>query len=350
MESLFQNDTYKRQIENSSLLPIDWDSLRSASIMITGSSGMLGLYLIHVLMHRNEKYHDNIKIIALARDEEKAKARFGQYWKDNNLVFVKCDVNESIPYNEPCDYIIHAASNTHPVLYSTDPVGTLTTNIIGTKKVLDYAQAHQVKRVVFLSSVEIYGENRGDTDLFTEDYCGYIDCNTLRAGYTEGKRAGEALCQAYIATRKLDVVIPRISRTYGPTMLMSDTKAISQFIKKAINHEDIILKSEGIQLYSYSYIADTVSAILYIMMNGQCGLAYNVASDHSDIMLKDLAKLIADKAGQKIIFEIPDREELLGYSKATKAILNTTRLKKLGWISRYQIMQGISETLDILMS
>lgn len=95
--------------------------------------------------------------------------------------------------------------------------------------------------------------------MFDEDYCGFINCNTLRAGYPESKRCGEALCQAYIRQKGLDIVIPRLTRSYGPTMLMSDSKAVSQFIKKGLAGEDIVLKSKGNQYYSYTYVADAVS-------------------------------------------------------------------------------------------
>ena len=89
-------------------------------------------------------------------------------------------------------------------------------------------------RTVFIDNfLEIYGENRGDVETFPESYLGYIDCNTLRAGYPESKRLGETLCNAYAQTFGLDFVIPRLSRVYGPTMLPTDSKAISQFIKKA---------------------------------------------------------------------------------------------------------------------
>lgn len=154
--------------------------------------------------------------------------------EQDNLKFIYCDINNSVADLElpAADYIIHAASNTHPVAYAGDPVGTIAANVIGTDNLLKWASAVKCKRFVFLSSVEVYGENRGDTDKFAEDYMGYIDCNTLRAGYPESKRTGEALCQAYRKQDGMDIVIPRLSRAYGPTMLASDTKAISQFIKK----------------------------------------------------------------------------------------------------------------------
>lgn len=194
---------------------------------------------------------------------------------------------------------------------------------------MEFAVEHQAARFCFASSNEIYGENRGDAEFFDENYCGYINANTLRAGYPESKRCGEALCQAYKFQKKLDIVIMRLTRSYGPTMLMSDTKAISQFIKKAIAGENIVLKSAGMQLYSYTYVADAVSGLLTILLKGESGEAYNIAEEHGDIMLKDLAALIAKHGGKEVVFEIPDSIEASGYSTVTKARLDGHKLMKL---------------------
>lgn len=140
---------------------------------------------------------------------------------------------------------MHAASNTHPRAYSTDPIGTITANVQGTYQLLEYAVNHQCERFFFFSSVEVYGENRKDVDKFDESYLGYIDCNTVRAGYPESKRLGESLCNAFFAQKGQDFIIGRFSRVYGPTMSDEDSKAIAQFIKKAVAGEDIVLKSVG---------------------------------------------------------------------------------------------------------
>ena len=215
-------------------------------------------------------------------------------------------MNVPIPQCGPADYLIHAASNTHPMQYSQDAIGTIATNITGTQNLLEYAVSHKTKRCCFLSSVEIYGENRGDTEKFEENYLGYIDCNTVRAGYPESKRLGEALCNAYRQTHNLEFVISRLSRVYGPTMLLTDSKAIAQFIKKAAAGEDIILKSEGNQKYSYTYVTDAASAILYTLLKGETGKAYNAADDQSDITLKDMAAYLARLAGSRVIFQLPE--------------------------------------------
>ncbi len=348
MSHLYSNVLYMEDVQKVATQPLPWDSLQGRSILLSGSTGLIGSFLIDVLLYRNQHFGLDCTIYALGRKAEKAQKRFGE--KYNDIRFIECDINKPLVKSEigDVDYVLHLASNTHPVAYATDPIGTITTNIIGTKNMLDFAVEHHAIRSAFASSNEIYGENRGDCELFDENYCGYINCNTMRAGYPESKRCGEALCQAYIRQHGLDITIPRLTRSYGPTMLLSDTKAISQFIKKAINGEDIVLKSAGTQYYSYTYVADAVSGLLTVLLSGQTGEAYNIADEASDIRLKDLANIIAASRGVKVCFEIPDEIEQAGYSKATKARLDSSKLKALGWRAQYDIQHGLERTIEIL--
>lgn len=213
---------------------------------------------------------------------------------------------------------------------------------------LDYASSHHCERFFFFSSVEIYGENRKDVDRFAENDLGYIDCNTTRAGYCEGKRLGEALCNAFASQKGQDFIVGRFSRVYGPTMSAEDSKAVAQFIKKAVAGEDIILKSEGNQLYSYTYVVDAAVAALYLLLKGESSSAVNIADNASDITLKDLASLLAREAGTKVVFELPDETEKAGYSAATKAVLDSTKMEQLGWKAATPIEQGLHKTVQIL--
>ncbi len=348
--NLYTNNKYMEDLFLVANEKLPWEKLEGKSLMISGATGLIGSFLIDVILEKNKIDNLNCKIYALGRNEKKARERFFRFYKDENFNFISYDVKKPLLKKDlgSVDYILHLASNTHPLLYSTDPIGTIATNIIGLQNMLTFAVEHNVARFVFASSNEIYGENRGDVELFKEDYCGYINCNTLRAGYPESKRCGEALCQAYIFQKGLDIIIARLTRSYGPTMIMSDTKAVSQFIKKGMSNEDIILKSDGTQFFSYTYMADAVSGLLWALLAGTCGEAYNIADVSGDIMLKDLAQIIANKIGKNVIFELPDVIEAAGYSKATKARLCGEKLKKLGWKSKYDIKTGIERTLDIL--
>lgn len=341
---------YKEDVSHVADIDLPWEKFTNKGFVITGATGMIGSFLIDVLMYKNLNERLNCKIYALGRSRGKAEKRFETYWNSSHFSFLECDINRPIEMDDAGEvaYVLHMASNTHPVAYAMDPIGTITANIIGTNNLLDFATRHHALRFMFASSNEIYGENRGDVECFDEHYCGYIDSNTMRAGYPESKRCGEALCQAYRKQRGVEVVIPRFTRSYGPTMLMSDTKAISQFIHKAISGEDIILKSAGTQYYSYTYVADAVSGLLTVILKGMDGEAYNIADEASDIMLKDLAGILADIADRKVIFSFPDEIEKSGYSTATKARIDGSKIKKLGWRPLYDIRSGMERNIKIL--
>lgn len=328
-----------------------WEALDGKTIFLSGATGMIGSLLVDIIMLRNETLESEkqCRILAVGRNQTYARKRFGKWFDKETFCFLTHDVSKPIqqlPWE--VDYFIHAASTTHPVAYATEPVNTILSNVLGTYNLLEIARKNANSKFLLLSSVEIYGENRGDAEYFTEDYCGFIDCNTLRAGYPEGKRASESLCQAYISQYGVDAKIVRLPRCYGPTMRVSDTKALSQFIKKGVSGEDIVLKSAGNQLYSYTHVADAVRAILFVLIFGERGQAYNVGDINSDITLKDLAKTISDYVGTRVIFEIPSEIERQGYSTATKALLNSEKIRTLGWTPIYSIVTGLHETIDIL--
>ena len=348
---LLHNELYLQDL--SVIVSVDylpWSRLKGACILLSGATGMIGSLLVDAILFKDEEEAFNCKVIALGRNAEKAKKRFGHCWDSPFFQFVECDVNraETMPEDVRADYVLHLASNTHPVAYATDPIGTITANIIGTQNMLDLAVRCEAKRFLFASSNEIYGENRGDTELFDESYCGYIDCNTLRAGYPESKRCGEALCQAYKKQKGTDVVIARLTRSFGPTLQLTDTKALTQFLKNGLNKENIVLKSAGTQYYSYTYAADAVTGLLTVLTKGESGAAYNVADQSCDIQLKDLAQMIADISGTEVVFDLPNETEAAGFSKATKARLDGSKLRQLGWTVQYSIHEGLERVLRIL--
>ena len=307
---------------------------------------MLGSMFIDAMMLLNRKYGSNIKIYAVTRNKKLAEERFIRHIDDNHFNIFFADINkDKIKIDEDIDFVVHGASNTHPFLYSGKPIETILTNVAGTNNLLEFAVKHRCKRFLFLSSVEVYGENRGDCEKFKEDYCGYINSNTMRAGYPESKRTGETLCQAYIKEYGLDSVILRLARCYGPGILQNDSKALSQFIHRAKEKRDIILKSEGKQEFSYVYQADVVDAMCYFLQFGISGECYNVTGKDSDVSLKDLAEKIADMSGVLVKYELPDKNEAAGYSMATKAVLDGRKAETIGWTAVYPIWEGIKRSL-----
>ncbi|MCL2482479.1 MAG: NAD-dependent epimerase/dehydratase family protein [Propionibacteriaceae bacterium] len=345
---VLDSDRYRRDIGSVADLDLDWSQFQDTQLVLSGASGMIGSFVVDVLMTRNQRNNMNCTVHALARDESQLENRFARYRGSSNLLLRPLNVSTDRIQIDHADFVVHAASNTHPVAYAEDPIGTILTNVDGTHAMLDLAVRAQARRFVFLSTVEIYGENRGDVERFRESDLGYIDCNTLRAGYPESKRTGEALCQAFAEQYGTDVVVVRLPRVFGPTMRVDDTKALSQFLLKAVTGQDIVLKSEGKQYYSYCHVADAVSAILTVMASGESGQAYNVADPSYDVHLGELADLVATSAGQHVVFELPNDIEQRGFSPATMALMDGTKLAQLGWHPLLDIVESIHQTLAIL--
>ena len=348
---LIENRRYQELLRRLIAAFPRWERLEGKTLYLSGGAGMLGSLLIDAVMTRNQSLPAERRcgITASGRSRKAGEERFAPWRSDPMFAFVEQDVSQPLrEAPEAVDFWIHAASTTHPLAYATEPENTILANVLGTRNLLAQASRVPGSRFLLLSSVEIYGENRGDSERFREDDCGYLNCNTLRAGYPEAKRVSEALCQAYIAEKGVDAVIIRLPRCYGPTMRMTDSKAVAQFIKKGVKGEDIVLKSEGRQLYSYAHAFDAVLGMLWVLLAGERGQAYNLADAGSDIQLRDLARIAADYAGTEVVFELPDETERRGYSAASRALLDGTRLRTLGWKAHYDIGAGIRETIDIL--
>ncbi len=321
------------------------DNLKGKKILITGATGLIGVCLIDALMAYNQQ-GAGIKIYAIGRSKERALSRLGDYYGNENFHFIEQDVRFPLPAFCEVDFILPLASNTHPLAYSQYPVETIEINVKGAANALRKAQECGAT-VLYPSTVEVYGNARGQ-DVFVEDYTGNLNLSNSRSCYSESKRVSEALCQSFIAEHNLDVKIVRLSRVFGPTMLMSDSKASSQFINKAIKGEDIVLKSKGEQYFSYIYVADAVAAILYVMIHGEKGVAYNIASEKCNVHLKDFAQTCANNVGTNVIFDLPSEVEMKGFSVAMNAILSTDRLSELGFVPQYSLNNAISRTIKIL--
>ncbi|MBQ6654285.1 MAG: NAD-dependent epimerase/dehydratase family protein [Erysipelotrichaceae bacterium] len=340
---------FDKELQLAAGLEIKWSAIDNKKILITGATGLIGKYLIEVILKRNEISGTDTHVIAVGRNEEKFRARFADVRGIETVSFLKHDVQQPFDdFDQRVDMIVHMASNTHPKLYATDPIGTEMSNILGTYYLLQLAGRNPGCRFVFASSGDIYGDNRSGNEFISEDDCGYINCNTLRAGYIEGKRASEALCNAYHEAEGIDFVIARFCRLYGPTMQLSDSKAISQFINKAINREDIVLKSKGTQTFSYLYIHDAVCGLLTVMCNGIDGNAYNIADNDQALSLKDLAAVLAQIGESRVVFDLPDDVEKKGASTFQNVKLDGRKLMSLSWKSRVELADGLRHTVEEL--
>lgn len=318
---------------------IPFEKLNGKNILITGACGLIGSAIIDFLIENKVECN----VYAMARNRNNAQKCFAKYLDNPLLHIVEGDVNAPIKGNIAFHYIINAASNANPNAYALDPVGTMWTNINGTKNLLDYGREHSLERFLYVSSGEVYGN--GDVDNWKESDSGYVDCMTLRSCYPTSKRAAETLCVAYSHQFHIEAVVARPCHTYGPHFTDNDTRAYAQFVRNARNHEDIVLKSRGEQYRSWLYVKDCASAILTILLKGQNGEAYNVADGKSCVTIRELAETIAHIGGGKVVFDLPSDVERQGFSVIRKAVFDTSKLEALEWIPQYKLQEALVETI-----
>ena len=331
---------YKEDIKNVLSL-VDTKQLQGKSFLITGATGMVGVMLIDVLMSIRD-----VRVYAVGRNKDKAESRLGEYMNNPRFSFIEQDVCSPFDDSIKVDYIIPMASNTHPLAYSQFPIETILINIQGALNALNLADKNGAT-VIYTSTNEIYGNAIADEE-FKEDNNGRLDLSNARSCYNESKRTSESLCQSYIAEKGVKVKIARLCRIFGPTMLETDTKASSQFIKKAIVGEDIVLKSEGNQYFSYTYVADAVYGLLTVILKGEIGMAYNISSEKTNVHLRDFAKICADCCNKNVVFDLPSEAERKGYSLAMFAILSNERIMHIGFNPIYSIEDAVVRTVKIL--
>jgi nucleoside-diphosphate-sugar epimerase len=219
-------------------------------------------------------------------------------------------------------------------------------NIEGTCNLIEYGRSHEMKRFLYISSGEVYGE--GDGRLFTEDYSGFVDCTSPRSCYPSSKRAAETLCVSYASEYNIDVVIARPCHVYGPHFTESDNRVYAQFIRNVLQNQDIIMKSTGEQFRSWCYVLDCVSALMYILLKGKNGQAYNIADNNSNVTIKQLAEIIANIRNRKVIVDIPSDVEKKGFNPVQKSEFSIEKIKSLAWRPQYDIRDGIYQILNEL--
>ena len=318
--------SYSSDIKNVALLDLPWEKLSGSNLLITGATGLIGSCFVETLLSRPGKdYH----VYATGRNEERARKRFLKYADDPAFHFFKYDVLSRLEGETDFQYIIHAASNASPNFFATKPVEVIKSNILGVSNLMDYGITHGLKRFLFVSSGEVYGEGDGRT--FSEEYSGYVNPISPRSCYPSGKRAAETLCVAYGAEYGVETVIARPSHTYGPYFTESDNRVYAQFIRNVLRGEDIVMKSSGEQFRSWCYVVDCVSAILHILLKGENGQAYNIADETSNISIKELAAMVAEIGGRSVVQDLPSGQEKAGFNVVSRSVFSTEKLCSLGW-------------------
>ena len=319
------------------------------SILVTGASGLIGAAVIDVLIRLNETKpasENFIRIYAAGRAEDRMRERFAHYFGKEYFCFVSYDANDPEPsFSEPFDYVICAAGNSSPDLFSKEPVETMLSNVLGVSVLLKKAKQNK-SRLLYVSSSEIYGKAQFSEPIL-EEQTGTIALLNPRNAYAIGKQAGEATCAAFCAEYGTEAVIVRPGHVYGPTALQNDGHVVSLWLREAAKKKDLCMKSQGLQMRSYCHCLDCATAILTVLLKGDSCQAYNVSNASSNVMLCQMGKMIAERGGVSLVTEVASLEEKRRFNPMEYSVLNNEKLFGLGWNGIFDVQKGIAHTLRI---
>ena len=337
-----ENKTFREDMEAvASAEYIPWQEMHGSTVFVTGGTGLIGFNVISGLMYANQKHNLSLKVLALVRDRAKAEGRFAELLANGApLEFIEGDLMAMPEIKDDADYIIHGGSPTASKYFVEHPVETIAINLNSSHELLELARIKQVKSIVFLSSMEVYGSLHRQEKV-DEKHESFIDTMNPRNSYPEAKRMVEAMFTSYAAEYGVPAKVIRLTQTFGAGVRKGDNRVFAQFARSVMKHEPIVLLTKGGTKRDYLYTSDAVTAILTVLLNGQPGEAYNAANESSYCSIKEMAETaaslpIADKFGGKVEVKIAESDESSKiYPPELYMDLDTKKIAKLGWTPEY---------------
>ncbi len=313
---------------------IDFSQLQDKRVLVTGASGLIGIYMVACLKELKTKYNIEIFIWLNSGIEPQFKDIL------TDCVYIVGDMTDSNHYylksNDSFDFIIHLAGYGQPNKFLNNKAKTISLNTTGTLNLL--ANLNHNGKFLFASTSELYSGLNSDN--VTEEEIGTTNTNHPRSAYIEGKRCGEAICYAY-KDMGVDVKIARLSLAYGPGTKPKDARVLNSLIEKGLFNDSIVLMDNGDALRTYCYITDVIEMFWNILLFGT-QITYNVGGESKTSIL-GLANLIGDNLNKEV--KLPEVvQTLAGNPKNVNISLNRylTEFKKNNFVS---LEDGIKETI-----
>lgn len=326
---------------------IRWDLMSGKRILITGATGLIGSLLTNTLITLNKISNLNISIYISIRNIEKARDIYGEELKYLNLITIPISLIDK--YEGQFDYIIHTAASTSSESFVTSPVNILEDSITNLISLLHLAKGCGLKKMILLSSLEVYGTHSSEEDIVETDNL-VTRSDVVRNSYPISKIESEALCLAYSSQYSLPISVVRLTQTFGPGVLWSDQRVYAQFSRSIVNHQPIYLETQGLTKRTYVYTSDVIRAIFIVLLNSRNGFEiYNLSNINTFCSIRELAEYFAAVSGNdhRIVINRPVSDENK-YLPTTASKLNATKLESLGWKPRIGLIEMI-ERLNIWM-
>tara|TARA_B100000809_G_scaffold266929_1_gene333159 strand:+ start:2125 stop:3069 length:945 start_codon:yes stop_codon:yes gene_type:complete len=303
------------------------------NILVTGGAGNVGSALVERLIE------DPMNIVVVVDNLLTGSIEKIPKAPNNNLTFIQCDANikddiANVFNTNSFDYVFHYAALVGVKRTLDNPLMVLA-DIEGFKNILDLSKKSTVKRVIFSSSSEVYGE--------PVEYPQNEETTPLNAQlpYAIVKNIGEAYLKSYHQEFGLDYTIFRFFNTYGPKQ--AKDFVISKFINAALNNKDITIYGDGSQTRTFCYVENNINASV-VAAFGESGKNRTInIGNNIETPVLELAKTIIRLTDSKSnIVHLPALKD----GDMTRRNPDITIMKSLVDQEIYSLEDGLKKVLE----
>ena len=299
--------------------------------IVTGGAGFLGSHLCEALLAKGQRVIciDNLDTGSLHNV---------QHIEDDAFTFILHDLTEPVFIDEEVDLVYHLASPASPIDYLRLPLHTLKVGSYGTHHMLGLAKLKRA-RFVLASTSEVYGDPQVHPQ--PEEYWGHVNPIGPRGVYDEAKRYAEALTMAYHRQQGVNTGIVRTFNTYGSRLRPHDGRAISTFLRQALQDKPLTVFGDGSQTRSFCYVDDQIRGYV-AMAESDIHVPVNIGNP-DELTLLELAQTVIEVTGSKseIVFEaLPIDDPQVRQPDITRA------KQLLGWEPEIDLRDGLRMTIE----
>ena len=325
-----------------------WSRLKDKTVLITGGGGFLAGHLIRTLIYISEQCDFSLKIITTSRDIIQTAEKYRvEKTLFPHLSFIEWDLLSNQKFDCDVNFVLHTASAASPTVFNADPTSAILPNTVGTINLFSSLQSCQIENFLFMSTSGVYGFMPDNDRPNKENVFGSLDPALPESVYLESKRMGETISFAWGKKFRKPVTTVRPSISYGPGINFNDGRSFADFIEALVLNRNIVLESDGMAYRNFCYVSDVVAGIILVLLSGENGEAYNLATE-TEIKIKDLAfkltnEVFPEKKLSVVFNQDRPRTRRVEFSRTQ---VDCKKIRDLGWSEMVGLTKGFKRTVE----
>lgn len=268
-----------------------WEDLRGQSLFVTGGTGFVGTWLLESLLTATDRLDLRTNVVVLTRNPERFIHNSPHLARHPSVQLLGGNLTGFAFPDRDFPFVIHAATEPQFEPDVERPLGAFDADVAGTRRLLDFARLHGVRRFLFTSSGAVYGKQPPDMTHISEEYAGAPLATDPASAYGQAKRMSEFMSVMYGRIYGFDTVIARLFAFVGPLLPLDANFAVGNFIRDALRGGPVHIAGDGTPYRSYLYAADLAIWLWTMLLRGKTADPYNVGSADA-LSIADLASTV----------------------------------------------------------